>query len=130
MQRSTAARNWMLLALLVLVVSGSRILARQSRETAMDPYFRFVDSVKSVIPPGASYTALSQSPDAEMAIMMVGYGVLPDRVPIPSTYFGMPQQASKEAQYILAYLNATPTEGNARFVAKVPLGSVYVRKRQ
>ncbi len=90
--------------------------------------FDFLWNCRRLVPPGATFTVLGPARDPEMALFMVSLGVLPDRVALPSSYYGVVSEEGARADYVLAFGCGAADRATLAFVARVRGGCVYRRR--
>jgi hypothetical protein len=69
----------------------------------------FLRKVRTVLPPGATYTVIAPTRDVEMNLFMMSLGLLPEAEGLPSSYHGVPTpKIGSRARYVLAYQSSLP----------------------
>jgi hypothetical protein len=80
------------------------------------------------VPPKSSFTVVADDRDVEMALYMMSFGVIPDGLPLPTSYYGNPTpEYGRDARYVLAFDLTDAPEPGARLIARVQGGAVYER---
>ena len=95
--------------------------------SAVAEEWRFLKRAGESVPPGASFTVLAEDADREMSLFMVAIGLLPDRWPLPSSYFKKPEAAGARAEYVLAFGCDSRGAAGAVLVRRLPGGCVFRR---
>lgn len=90
-------------------------------------WWRFLDQARDHLPDGASYTIRADDRIAEMRLLTIALGILPDHEIRPASYFGQPtQDGGRSADYVLVF-GSHSEESDLALVAKVDRGAVYRR---
>jgi hypothetical protein len=63
----------------------------------------FLTEAARHVPRGASFTVLAPDRDTEMSLYMMAVGLLPEALPLPSSYFGQPTGAGDNARFVLEF---------------------------
>ena len=111
--------------------SGTRIGLPQTPLDRSTPWsaalWRFLVHAREFVPKGATFTVFAPDLRAEMELFMMSIGLLPDRVPVPASYFGNPlPERGAQAKYVLVF-RCGPAPGGGTLVARVPDGCVFRR---
>ena len=90
-------------------------------------WWRFLDQARNHLPDGVSYTIHADDRVAEMRLLTIALGLLPDHEIRPASYFGQPtQDGGRSAEYVLVFGSLSEAEDLA-LVATVDRGAVYRR---
>ena len=65
--------------------------------------WQFLDLARGFVPRGATFTVLARDKSREMELFMMSFGLLPEGVPLPSSYFRIPKKIGERAEYVLAF---------------------------
>ncbi len=135
------ARLWLAAAALLLsfpLLHWHRIPARDRWRASATPLdrtngalaeeWRFLKRAGESVPADASFTVLAEDGDREMSLFMIAIGLLPDRWPLPSSYFRKPVAAGARAEYVLAFRCDPRGAAGAVLVRRFPEGCVYRRE--
>ncbi|MGE5278059.1 MAG: hypothetical protein ACM3SU_13760 [Acidobacteriota bacterium] len=91
--------------------------------------WRFLDLARRFVPRGATFTVLARDKSREMELFMMSFGLLPEGVPLPASYFLLPEEIGDRAEYALAFGCDPRGSRGAALIGRVPLGCVYRRQR-
>ncbi len=91
--------------------------------------WRFLEDAAHLVPRGATFTVLARDKSREMELFMMSFGVLPEGVPMPSSYFLTPQKTGERAEYVIAFECDPRGALGAALIGRVPGGCVYRRQR-
>jgi hypothetical protein len=89
--------------------------------------WRFLSRARASVPPGASFTVLAPGLNREMSLFMISIGLMPDRRPLPTSYFEGPDAAGARAEYVLAFQCDPRGAAGAVLIRRLPDGCVYRR---
>lgn len=92
-------------------------------------HWSFLVAARELVPRGAKFTVVDPDRVTEMNVYMMAIGVLPDRQPIPSSYFGGPRLDSTDADYVLA-VNCRIVPEWTTLLARVMEGCVFRRAQR
>ena len=133
---------WLAAALVLLVFPGigwQRIPAGyrwQPPPTPLDATkpdaaeeWQFLEVAARLVPRGATFTVLARDKAREMELFMMSFGLLPEGVPLPTSYFLLPEKIGERAQYALAFECDPRGSPGAALIGRVPGGCVYRRQR-
>jgi hypothetical protein len=91
--------------------------------------WQFLDLARGFVPRRATFTVLARDKSREMELFMMSFGLLPEGVPLPTSYFLEPEEIGDRAQYALAFECDPRGSPGAALIGRVPLGCVYRRQR-
>jgi hypothetical protein len=91
--------------------------------------WRFLRRARAWVPPGASFTVLAEDRNREMSLFMISIGLLPDRWPLPSSYFLQPDASGARAEYVLAFQCDPRGAAGGILIRRLPDGCVYRREQ-
>jgi hypothetical protein len=90
----------------------------------------FLRQAADIVPRRSTYTVVAPDSDVEMNLLAMSYGLLPEALPMPSSYYGVPsREIGSGARFLLAYDGAPPASGPGRVRATFVEGLVYERAR-
>lgn len=117
------------------IPAGYRLVLPDTPFDGIDPRkteeWAFLWLARDLVPRGASYTVVARDAGTEMNLFMMALGILPDRLPLPTSYFGNRQPEGARARYVLAFGCSPPDEpGLVRVGRRLRGGCVFRREEK
>jgi hypothetical protein len=88
----------------------------------------FLSEAAGHIPRGASFTVLAEDRATEMSLFMMSVGLMPEGLPLPSSYYGQAKEAGNLARFVLEFGALREPRTGESPVATVTGGRVYERR--